>query len=122
MGNPSGTNYENLMVSVRLCGDYKVTVNKVSRLDTYPVPKIEEIHNKLAGGKNIYRARFKSRLRTDGIGRRLERIGNDKYASWFVPLQPFTLWCIICAWNFPKNDWKVYSMEFHTLESSWITL
>jgi predicted aspartyl protease len=39
--------------SVRLCGDYKVTVNKVSRLDTYPVPKIEEIHNKLAGGKTF---------------------------------------------------------------------
>ena len=39
--------------SVRLCGDYKVTVNKVSRLDGYPIPKIEELHNKLAGGKTF---------------------------------------------------------------------
>ena len=39
--------------SVRLCGDYKVTVNKVSRLDSYPLPKIEEVHNKLAGGKTF---------------------------------------------------------------------
>ena len=38
--------------SVRLCRDYKVTVNKVSRLDAYPLPKIEEAHNKLAGGKH----------------------------------------------------------------------
>ena len=28
-------------------------MNNVSRLDTYPVPKIEEIHNKLAGGKTF---------------------------------------------------------------------
>ena len=39
--------------SVRLCRDYKVTVNKVSRLDAYPLPKIEEVHNKLAGGKTF---------------------------------------------------------------------
>ncbi|CAB4030147.1 uncharacterized protein K02A2.6-like, partial [Paramuricea clavata] len=39
--------------SVRLCGDYKRTVNKVSRLDAYPLPKIEEVHNKLAGGKTF---------------------------------------------------------------------
>ena len=39
--------------SVRLCGDYKVTVNKVSRLDAHPLPKIEEVHNKLAGGKTF---------------------------------------------------------------------
>lgn len=25
--------------SVRLCGDYKVTINKVSRVDSYPIPK-----------------------------------------------------------------------------------
>ena len=39
--------------SVRLCGDSKVTANKVSRLDAYPLPKIEEVHNKLAGGKTF---------------------------------------------------------------------
>ena len=24
---------------VRVCGDYKLTVNKVSKLDAYPIPK-----------------------------------------------------------------------------------
>ena len=37
--------------SVRICGDFKMTVNKVSKLDRYPIPKIEDLFAKLAGGK-----------------------------------------------------------------------
>ena len=29
--------------SVRICGDFLVTVNPVSKLDTYPIPKIEDL-------------------------------------------------------------------------------
>lgn len=38
-------------VSVRICGDYKLTVNKASRIDNYPIPKIADIFSTLAGGK-----------------------------------------------------------------------
>ena len=37
--------------SVRICGDYKVTVNKVATVDTYPLPRIEDLFASLAGGK-----------------------------------------------------------------------
>lgn len=37
--------------SIRICGDYKVTVNQASRADTYPIPRIEELFAKLAGGE-----------------------------------------------------------------------
>ncbi len=36
--------------SVRVCGDYKLTVNKVSKLDAYPIPKLDDLYTKLAGG------------------------------------------------------------------------
>ena len=36
--------------SVRICGDYKQTVNKASPLDKYPIPKIEDLFAKLADG------------------------------------------------------------------------
>lgn len=39
--------------SVRICGDYKQTVNKVSNLDAYPIPKIDDLYTKLAGGKTF---------------------------------------------------------------------
>lgn len=29
--------------TVRICGDYKCTVNQVSKLDSYPNPKIEDL-------------------------------------------------------------------------------
>lgn len=37
--------------SIRICGDYKVTVNQASRADTYPIPRIDELFTKLAGGE-----------------------------------------------------------------------
>ena len=39
--------------SVRICGDFKLTVNQVSKLDRYPIPKIEDLFAQLAGGKSF---------------------------------------------------------------------
>ena len=37
--------------SIRICGDYKLTVNAVSKTDPYPLPRIEDIFASLSGGK-----------------------------------------------------------------------
>ena len=37
--------------SIRICGDYKVTINQVAKPDTYPLPKIEDLFTSLSGGK-----------------------------------------------------------------------
>ena len=36
--------------SLRLCGDYKLTVNKAALVDTYPIPTVHELFSNLAGG------------------------------------------------------------------------
>ena len=36
--------------SVRVCGDFKQTINPVSRLDQYPIPKVVDLFTSLAGG------------------------------------------------------------------------
>ena len=37
--------------SIRICGDYKITVNRVAKVDSYPIPKIEDLYTNLVGGK-----------------------------------------------------------------------
>lgn len=38
-------------ICICICGDFKVTIIQVSKLDQYPVPKIEDLLARLAGGK-----------------------------------------------------------------------
>ena len=37
--------------SVRVCGDYKVTINQAAKPDTYPLPRIDDLFTALTGGK-----------------------------------------------------------------------
>ena len=39
--------------SVRICGDFSVTVNQASKLDCYPLPKVNDLFTKLVGGKTF---------------------------------------------------------------------
>ena len=39
--------------SVKICGDYKLTVNQAAKLDPYPLPRIEGLFAQLAGGKRF---------------------------------------------------------------------
>ena len=36
--------------TVRICGDYKLTVNQVAKLDRYPIPRIEDLYAQLGNG------------------------------------------------------------------------
>ena len=37
--------------SVHICGDYKLTANQAAKVDSYPLPRIEDLLASLAGGK-----------------------------------------------------------------------
>ena len=39
--------------SVRICGDYKVTVNQAAKIDTYPLPRIDDLLALLGLGKSF---------------------------------------------------------------------
>ena len=39
--------------SVHLCGDYKITFNKVAKIDSYPLPRIDDLFATLSGGSTF---------------------------------------------------------------------
>ena len=39
--------------SVRICGDFKQTINPIAKLDRYPIPRVEDLFAKLSGGKSF---------------------------------------------------------------------
>ena len=39
--------------TVWICGDYKITLNKVCKLDCYPIPRIDDLYANLARGKTF---------------------------------------------------------------------
>ena len=39
--------------SVRMCGDFKLTANRASKVDRYPIPRVEDLFATLAGGKTF---------------------------------------------------------------------
>ena len=39
--------------SVRLCGDFRLTVNPIAKLNRYPIPRVEDLFSKLEGGKTF---------------------------------------------------------------------
>ena len=41
----------NKKVNCQICGDYKLTVNGVAKLNTYPLPRIEGLFSSLSAGK-----------------------------------------------------------------------
>ena len=46
--------------TVRICRDYKLTANNVIRLESYPIPRIEELFASLSGGINYSKLDFKN--------------------------------------------------------------
>lgn len=39
--------------SIRICGDYKLTVNRASSVEQYPIPKVDDLFAQLAGGQKF---------------------------------------------------------------------
>ncbi|RUS81246.1 hypothetical protein EGW08_010988 [Elysia chlorotica] len=67
--------------SVRICGDYKTTVNRVIHQDQHPIPLIDELAHKLAGGVKFSKLDFSNaytQLNLNAESRKLTTINTHK--------------------------------------------
>ena len=76
---------------VQICGDYKLTVNGVAKLDTYPLPRIEDLFSSLSWGKyfsNLDLAQAYLQLPLDEASRKYVTINTQKRLYQYTRL-PF---------------------------------
>ena len=64
--------------SICICGDFKQTVNPVSKLDRYPIPEVEDLFATLAGEKLIDLSQAYQQLLLDEESKKLVVINTQK--------------------------------------------
>ena len=73
--------------SLRICGDFKQTVNRASKLDKYPIPKIEDLFAKMCGGKTFTKLDMSQAYQQVGpLGKEFSEVCGDKHSPWSVPV------------------------------------
>lgn len=75
---------------VCLCGDYKVTIKPVMKVDQYPLPRIQDIFASLAGGKKFSKidlTQAYNQMEVDEATRELMTINTQKGLYQYTRLQ-----------------------------------
>ena len=79
------------MVSVRICGDFKLTVNQVSKMDCYPISKLAS--DKLFTHLDLSQAYQQFLLDNESKDCR------DKHSLWDIQVQSLAIWSIVSSRN-----------------------
>ena len=88
---------------MQICRDFKVTINQASKLESYPIPKIEDLLASLSGGQTFSKIDLKSSIPTNSVGRRVQECGCYQYAESFFPLQSPPFWSAISICYFQRT-------------------
>lgn len=90
--------------SIRVCGDYKLTINQAALVDTYPLPLVQDIFASLAQGKSFTKLdlahAYQQLIARGGVA----PVHNHKHPSRPLPLHSSALWCGCSSCYFPAYD------------------
>ena len=84
--------------TVRICGDYRATINTSLNVDEYPLPKPEDMFATLAGGQSFSKLDL-----THALAKSCKECASVKRAPSKVPLHP---------WTWPQKPWQRVHLDF----------
>ena len=104
--------------SIRICGDYRVTVNQPAKLDTNPLPRAHDLFASLAGGKTFTTldlAHVYQQIPLDEDSKKLVCINTHKGLYAYNRLE-----CHLHP-RFFSAPWKAFYMGSIKYQCTWIT-
>ena len=78
--------------TVRICCDFKVTLNPVSKLDRYPIPRIEDFVCYIRRRMNLLETRYEPCLYADRIRREFTTVRSNQYSQGIISLYKTPIW------------------------------
>lgn len=89
--------------TARICGDDKLTVKQVSKLEGYSLPRVDDLFATLAGGKLFTKLDMSHTYQhTSSIGE-IKRIHHDKYTERIIQVQLSSVWSGIQSRHFQRT-------------------
>ena len=83
--------------AVRICRDYKLTVNQLSKLDNYPIPKAEDLLATLGGGEKFTKL---------NMSQAYQQMSLKENSRKFTTHHTHTFWYFLNTRDFPKSHGK----------------
>jgi len=83
--------------SLRICGDFKTTINKQIDVDQYPLPTRESLLHTVRYGKIFFENRSKRCVSTNGVGRRCQEVTSRQHTFGTFSIPTLTLWRCQCS-------------------------
>ena len=89
--------------TVQICGDFKKNINPVSKLDRYPIPKVEGLFARLAGGRSFTKldlSQAYQQIPLDDQSKKFAVINTQRVIS----LYQASLWYLLCTRYFSEGN------------------
>ena len=83
--------------TVRICGDYRLTINQESTPDAYPLPRVEDLFATLSGGESFTKLDLANAYQQLHLEEDSKKIHYRQYYQGSLPVQSLTLWYFECS-------------------------
>ncbi|XP_033758152.1 uncharacterized protein K02A2.6-like [Pecten maximus] len=77
---------------VRICGDYKVTINPEMKVEKYPLPRIEDVFASLSGGERFTKIDLTQAYLQMEVDETSKELLTNQYPQRFVRIQQTSFW------------------------------
>ena len=90
--------------TVRLCGDYKLTVNQVAKLDRYPLPRIEDLYAQLGNGTTYTKLDMRHAYEQIELDPESRKYVTIQHTSGTFHVQATAIRSLVGPWHFSASD------------------